>query len=352
MVTVESRRGRSQPLIDLARRPRHWLRLSLVVAVAYFLVTPFVANVGDAADRLRGIDHRFTLTAIVLQIAALLCYSVMTRAALGDESDEVGLGPLFGMQLITRAVGSTVPGGAAAGPALGYRMMTSAGLSGDHASASLASASVVSAAILNLMLWGALVVSIPLFGFNVVYAIAALVGVVVMSMVAAVLVAIVDRSPLVDRAVRFVAMRIGVDGAGVINSLRAFGEQLQTLIADRPLMIRLSFWAALNWLLDAASLWICLYAFGVTMNPVGLLVAFGVANILAALPISPGGIGVVEWAYIPILVTFGSGFDQATIAVAAYRIGQLLLPMLMGAVAALALSARARRRHATAQVAS
>lgn len=349
---MESGEGRERRWLDLARRPGVWLRLGLLAAVGYFLVTPFVSNVENAADRLRGIDHRLTLAAITLQLVALFCYSIMTRAALGNESHNVGIGRLFGIQLITRAVGSTVPGGAAAGPALGYRLMTSAGLPGGHASASLASASVVSAAILNVMLWAALVVSIPIFGFNAVYAIAALVGVVVMSMVALVLVAIVDRSALIDRAVRFVAVRVGMDGAAIIRSLRVFGEQLRTLLADRPLMLRLSFWATANWLIDAASLWVFLRAFGVTMHPVGLLVAFGVANILAALPISPGGIGVVEWAYIPILVTFGSGFEQATIAVAAYRIGQLLLPMLLGALAALALSADMHRRRNTAQVAS
>lgn len=339
---ASGRRGRA------LRRPGFWLRLSILAAVGYYLVIPLLANVETAADRLRALDIRLTVLGFALQVVALLAYSVMTRTALGNEAGTLRLERLFRIQLVTRALASTVPGGAAAGPALGYRLMTAAGLRGAHASASLASASVVSAVALNLMLWTALVVSIPLYGFNALYAMAAVVGVVVMLLVAATLLAIVERSPLIDRAVHFVAERVRFDGDRVVGSLRVFGDQIAALLADRPLMARLSFWAVMNWLLDAASLWVFLRAFGVTMNPIGLLVAFGVANVLAAVPISPGGIGIVEWAYIPILVTFGAGFDQATIAVTTYRIAQLLFPILLGALAYGTLSLESwRRRTAT-----
>ena len=33
----------------------------------------------------------------------------------------------------------------------------------------------------------------------------------------------------------------------------------------------------------------------------GLIVAFGLANIFASLPITPGGLGIVEGIYIPTL---------------------------------------------------
>lgn len=343
-VLMETGEKGGHRLSAVLRRPSFWLRLSIVAAVGYFLVTPLVSNVESASGRLSGLDHRLTAVAVALQLLALLSYSVMTKLALGDESRAIGLGQLVRIQLITRALGSTVPGGAAAGPAVGYRLITNAGVPGGHASAALASGSVVSAAMLNLMLWMSLVVSIPIFGFNVVYAVAAVAGIVVMLLVAAVLVAIVDRSALVDRAVHFATRRVGIDGDGLILALRSFGEQLRALLGDRPTMARLSAWAVANWVLDAASLWIFLQAFGVTMNPIGVLVAFGVANILAALPITPGGIGVVEWAYIPILVTFGAGFEQATIAVASYRIVQLLMPMLLGSLSAVSLSVESRRR--------
>ena len=64
-------------------------------------------------------------------------------------------------------------------------------------------------------------------------------------------------------------------------------------------------WAATNWLLDASALWVFLRAFGTSVNPVYLMVAFGLAGVLAAIPITPGGLGLVEAALAPTLVGFG-----------------------------------------------
>ena len=58
--------------------------------------------------------------------------------------------------------------------------------------------------------------------------------------------------------------------------------------------------------LDASSLWVFLAAFGHLMTPYGLLVAYGLANVMAVLPITPGGLGVVEGVLVPTLVGFGS----------------------------------------------
>ncbi len=333
-------------------RPSVLFRLVLVMVVAIFLVRPLASRVGEATDMLELVDPWLTGLGFLLQIASLLCYSVMTKAALDDQRDDIGLGRLFGIQLVSRAVSSTVPGGVAAGPATGIHLMANAGISGRNASASLASASVTSAFVLNVLLWAALIVSVPVYGFNAIYAAAALVGIVVMLLVAGVFVAIVDGSELIERPVRFAARRVGSDADGVTESIRSFGGQIENLFADRSLVARLSAWATANWLLDALSLWVFLRAFGVTMSPVGLLVAFGVANVLAAIPISPGGVGIVEWAYIPILVTFGASLEQATVAVVGYRVAQFLFPIVLGgsAYVGLTLEAWGVRRKATARL--
>lgn len=329
--------GRMAWLLRMLRRlavarssPRFLLRLLLVGAVLMFLVRPLIPRVGTAADQLESINPWLTGLGFALQIVSLFCYSAMTRVALVDERHPVSVGQLFRIQLVTRAVSSTVPCGAAAGPTVGYRLMRSAGVSPHGASASLASASVTSALVLNLLLWGALVVSVPSYGFNAIYAGAALLGIILMLAVAAVFISIIDGSQLVQRPVRSFARKFRADPESVTQSIRKFGEQIESLVTNHPLIARLSLWASANWLLDALSLWVFLRAFGVSMNPIGLLVAFGVANVLAAIPISPGGLGIVEWAYLPILVTFGATLDQATIAVTSYRVAQFLFPIVLG----------------------
>ncbi len=92
-------------------------------------------------------------------------------------------------------------------------------------------------------------------------------------------------------------------------------------------------WAAANWLLDAASLWVFVAAFGRLISPVDLLTAYGLANILAAIPITPGGLGVVEFVLVSMITGFGPTAGQALSAVLAYRAVNFWLPIPVGGLA-------------------
>ena len=97
------------------------------------------------------------------------------------------------------------------------------------------------------------------------------------------------------------------------------------------------FFASANWLLDAGSLFVFVGAFGHWVDPVGLLVAYGVANIVAALPITPGGLGVVEATVSGILVGFGTPRSIAIWGVLAWRLVNFWLPIPIGGSAYLSL---------------
>ena len=112
--------------------------------------------------------------------------------------------------------------------------------------------------------------------------------------------------------------------------LRQIGQRLEELIADRALLKRVALWASLNWLLDAASLWVFVRAFDGALDIDALLIAFGLANIFAVIPITPGGLGIVEGVYIPTLIGFGLTRREATLGVASYRLAQFWFPILLG----------------------
>ena len=214
--------------------------------------------------------------------------------------------------------------------------------------------SLLSAVVLNAGLWVSLVLSVPVNGFRSVYVAAALVGIVAMSMAAACISALSDGSRIVDHAVRVVARRFGVDDSAVGDALRNVGHRVEDLLRRRRQLVRrIGRWAAVNWLLDAASLWVVLQMFGVEVAPIGVAVAFGVANVLAAIPLTPGGIGIVDWAYITLLVSFGAGLDSAAIAVASYRVLQFAVPITLGTVASASFAVeaaigRSQRAHTCA----
>jgi hypothetical protein len=79
-------------------------------------------------------------------------------------------------------------------------------------------------------------------------------------------------------------------------------------------------WALANWCLDCGCLACCFPAVGAGVPWRGLLLAYGAAQLAANLPITPGGLGVVEGSLTIALVAFG-GFEPTTVAaVLLYRI--------------------------------
>jgi hypothetical protein len=82
--------------------------------------------------------------------------------------------------------------------------------------------------------------------------------------------------------------------------------RLRALVADRGLLYSATGLAAANWLLDAASLWVFVLAYGSRVDVDALLVSYGLANVLAAIPLTPGGLGVVEAVLTSSLVGFGT----------------------------------------------
>jgi len=319
------RRRRFNPLFFSLK----WTAFIVVVVV---FVLPLIPKFRKAAEQLLDVNPPLLAIALALQVAAWYTYSLLTRAALGEAAKPVSHMRMFRIQMSTKALTNTVPGGSAAGPALGYRLLTLSGVKGADAGFALATAGLGSAVVLNLVLWLALMVSIPIRGVNGVYASAALVGVVVMLIAAGLVVGLVHGQGHAERVIRTVTRKLHLNPDKAVSLLRQVGLKVEELLQDRQMLKRVAFWATVNWLIDAVSLWVFLRAFDTTMDPDALLVAFGVANVLAAIPITPGGLGYVDGGYITVLVAFGARQEAAALGVASYRIAQLFLPIVVGGI--------------------
>jgi uncharacterized protein (TIRG00374 family) len=268
-----------------------------------------------------------------LQLAALFCYSLLTRASLGTAGHMLSHARIFRIQLSTKALSNIVPGGNAAGSALGYRLLTLSGIKGPDAGFALATSGIGSAVVLNIIFWTALIASIPFRGVNPLYGSAALAGIIMMGIAAGLVVGVMDGSGRAERLVRRIGRQLGLNEDKFAAVLHQVGYRLEELTNDRKLLRRVVFWATANWLLDAASLWVFLRAFGGSLSVDLLIVAFGLANVLAAIPILPGGLGVVEATYITVLVGFGLPRKVVVPAIATYRSAQYLMPIALGALA-------------------
>jgi putative heme transporter len=319
------------------RTVRGTVKTLLFLAVFVYFGIPAITNARDSVDRLANLDPILLLLGLALESLSLVAYSQLTRAALPHGS--VKLGDLVRIQLTTRAVTNVVPGGSAAGSAIGYRMLTLAGVRGADAGFALVTAGLGSALMLNVLLWVTLLVSIPAAGFRPIYVTMALIAVFVIAAMAGIVFALMKGQMQAERAVRWIGRRVKfLDEDRLAMVVQRLASRLREILDDPALMRRLAIWATSNWLLDAAALWVFMRAFGVSPRIDSLLVAFCVANISASIPITPGGLGVLDATLVAMLALFGYG-NVAGIAVPMYRLAQYWLPIPLGALSYISLRA-------------
>jgi len=193
---------------------------------------------------------------------------------------------------------------------------------------------------LNVLLWLSLVISIPLAGFHPIYVTVAIIGAVVLFTAAALVFGVTRQSERASRILHAVGNWVpGLTGDRLERGIREAGASLTALGRDRRTLAWSITWATLNWLLDAASLWCFVAAFGHTVDPVELFAAYGIANVAGALPVTPGGLGIIDSVAPLLLVSFGVTRSVATLGVLGWRLVNFWLPIPAGAAAYASLKA-------------
>jgi uncharacterized protein (TIRG00374 family) len=236
-------------------------------------------------------------------------------------------------QLAGNALAKIAPGGGAVGAALQYRMLVQAGLPQRRAVAGLTAC--------NLLVFAALlampVLAVPAIlrgGVSRDLLEAAAVGVAVfvaLFAVGAVLIAYDGVLAWVGRAIQ-----------NVRNRIRRHAEPLQTLperlLRERDRIIgtlgprwkRALAATSGRWAFDYATLLAALAAVGSQPRPSLVLLAFCAAQVLAQIPITPGGLGFVEAGLTAMLALAGVSAGAAVLATFVYRLFSYWLPLPAG----------------------
>jgi uncharacterized protein (TIRG00374 family) len=335
-----------------ARRKR-WIppqvRWPITAVVLFFvleyLVLPELANARKSLDLLGRVNVGWLVAGVVFEGAALAAYAQLTHTVLSPGAPSRFR--LFRVNMSSLAVSHVIPGGTASGTAVAYRLLTDLGVSGSTSAFALATQGVGSAVVLNGLLWLALLISVPLTGYNPLYGFAAIAGVILLGLFAGVVMLLTrGKRQAADRLTRLASHLPFVNPVTVAGLVQTVADRLEVLLRNRALLQRALWWAAANWLLDAASLWVFVFAFGHAVSPVDLLVAYGLANVLAVIPLTPGGLGVVEGVLIPTLVGFHVPKAVAILGVLSYRLVNFWLPIPAGGIAYLSLRfGPSARRH-------
>lgn len=343
-MTPKSRRGKRR----IPKPVRRLVGFVVAFVLLYFLVLPKLSQQKGKLNLLTHINLAFVAASLVLEAASLVAYAMLTRSILSQFGKPPRLRRLVQVGMSTLAITRVLPGGSAAGTGLGYRLLTDMGYSQADAGLTLAVQSVGSAAVLNALLWLGLVASIPLRALHrspgsgalpkTLYITAALFGALLVGIFGFVILSLTRGQERALRIVHAVCRRLRfLDEDSVVRLVQRVSDQLKVMVSNRSLLLRAVVWASANWLFDAAALWVMVAAFHYRLGPDALIVSYCIANIVAAIPITPGGLGVVEVVLTSALTAYGAPGQVAALGVIAYRLVSFWLPIPAGGIAYLTL---------------
>ncbi|MDA0183442.1 flippase-like domain-containing protein [Solirubrobacter phytolaccae] len=305
-----------------------WLAIT---GVSVYLVFPSIVEVFGTWRQITRFSWLSLLAMAGLQAAALACLWALQWVAMRG----VRWRAVISSQLAGNALAKVAPGGGAMGSALQYKLLVRAGAS--------PAATVTALTAVNVLVF-AMVLAMPVLaipallrgGVNDTLEHTAFAGLGVFVAASALGAVLLTK----DGALAWV----GRVAQGARNRVRRGSEPLRTL-PDRLLRERDRLLTTLGprwkrallatvgrWTFDYLTLLAALAAIGSHPRPGLVLLAFCGAQVLAQIPVTPGGLGFVEAGLTAMLALAGVSAGDAVLATFAYRLFSYWLPLPLGLV--------------------
>jgi len=312
-------------------------------AVAVNLVAGRRAELEGAVSVLGDLRWEWVVLAFSIELTSVVAFAEVERRMLAAGGLRVGLWPLTGIALAGNSVQNSLPGGVAWASIFAYRQFRARGADDVLAAWTMVAVEILSVASLALLA----AIGVALAGDTATEL--NLVGTILVVAAAAVVVtAVVHRRgghvPItVGSGVLRMAQRVTRRPRGDAGDIatRAWERLVTVTPSRRDWLIGLG-WSAVNWLADCACLAIAFLAVGVSVPWHGLLLAYGAGQLAANLPITPGGLGVVEGSLAIALVAYGNNEASTVAAVLLYRVVSFWAMLPLGWTAWAVLTTRAR----------
>ena len=324
--------------IDAAQEhPPTWkivVKRALPVAVAgaaIYLVLPALIKVLGEWPRLSTLNPIWFTVALVAEIVAFTCNFALQRLALRTR----GWFAVVTAGLAGNAVTNSLPGGDAAGAAVQFSMLTTAGFDTDTAVGGLTAFSLLEVGGL---------LALPIFALPAILAgvpvSRGLVHTALLGIAAFVLYAVFG---VIVLRTDWPLATLGRVAQSLWNRITRGHRQPVTGLDQRLLAERDTIRAVLgkDWRqaavltagrlgFDYGCLLAALRATGASPQPSLVLLAYAAAGIIALFPVTPGGLGIVEASLSGLLILAGVRAGYAVLATLAYRIASYWLPLLAG----------------------
>lgn len=326
-----------------AARQRVITRRALLLAaagIALYVVFPSLVEVLEAWPRLADIAPGWFALMLVAEIISFAAVWYLQHVAFRDAN----WFDLIASQLASNAFSRIVPGGAAAGGALQFRMLSASGSDPAAAATALTALSLITTASLFVLP----VLSVPaiLAGMPVPDGIthAAWIGAGLFCALGILAVELARSSRLL-RLLGTVIERVRPTPRGFERWPERLGRERDDVVASIGRRWPLAAGASVaKWLFDFYALLAALVAVGDDSRISLVLLAYVAGAVLSMVPITPGGLGFVEAGLTATLTASGVSPGRAVLATLAYRLVSYWLPLVAGFGAYVAWRVRNRSR--------
>jgi hypothetical protein len=352
--------GDEAPAVAVSKKRRFWVSpvvrfvVGIVLGgVALYAVSGQRGELTGVTSELSHLNPFWVLVAVVAEFVSFLAFARMQGRLLECGSVHMRGGRLLGLTAAASAIASSIPAGPAVATVYAYRQYRRAG--SDEAIAGwVLVATLLCSALGLVMLSGVGIVLWEHQGaeLDLVDVTAGLVAVTGLAMF------VFTRRRFVlgvtlwcVRVVKRLTGRPKVPAEELMSTITAHLSQVH--LSWRNFTPAMTFSMA-NWVFDCGCLAFAYQAVGAGIPWRGLLLAYGAGQLAANLPITPGGLGVVEGSLTVALVQFGGVQASTVAAVILYRIISFwaFLPCGWAAWAGLVVIDRRADRAAAARLAT
>jgi len=320
----------------------HGVLLVALVAGIFGLLPRLGGLTRDAAG-LRHARPVFLAAAVVAQAVSLGSYAQLYRQVLAALGARIRFRLAADVILATFFVSHLTPFGSATGTLVNASALETDGIPAATTGEAIALTSLTSTIAL-IILFGTGFAATAGRHVSHQYLVLAGVALFLVVIVLATVLAVSAHPAIAGRAGRWAAsvarhVRPSIDPDKAAQTTTRLASLARTALTGRDFAVSSGF-ASGNLLFDLLSFDLVFLALRYQPGFGPLAVAYAAANIASAIPLTPGGLGVIEVTLVAVAVGFGAPRATAVLAVLGYRIVEFWLPLIPGAIAYIRLRLR------------
>jgi hypothetical protein len=302
----------------------------VVTGLAFYVALPAFTKVLSAWPKLFHLSFTWLGLMLVAEVASFFCAMTLLRLLLRTKQWFTVVAAL----LVGNAVTNVLPAGDVAGAGVQFQMLAIGGINADAAAGGLAAASIIGLAglfLLPVCIMPAILGGLPVSPGLEHAAYLGIVGFVLIVAFGAVLLTTNGLLTWIARATqRFLNAlpKRKSKTEGLPNRLIAERNLVRTNLGRRWREAVVLIGGRIGF--DYFALLCALRATGASPKAPLVLLAYAATAVIALVPLTPGGLGIVEASLSGLLVLAGVGSASAIIATLAYRLVTYWLPILAG----------------------